>query len=64
MEIYNGNPRHDSQNYTAEIYAGQNGLLKLSGSDCHHSVDVGRGGIAVNKRVSSTRELIAEQFYC
>jgi len=59
-EVYNGNPRHNSRNDEADEYAAQNGLIKLSGSDCHQSEDVAQGGIVINKRPTSTRELIDE----
>lgn len=59
-EIYNGNPRHNSRNDEAEKFAEQNNLLKLSGSDCHEKEDAARGGMLLNKLVTSTQELVDE----
>jgi hypothetical protein len=59
-EVYNGNPRHNSRNDEADEFAVKNGLLKLSGSDCHESTDVAQGGIVINKCPVSARELIDE----
>lgn len=51
IEIYNGNPRHDSQNHLALKYAQDNGLKMLSGSDFHQVQDAARGGIIVGERI-------------
>lgn len=51
MEIYNGNPRHDSSNHLAEKYARDNGLKMLSGSDFHQVQDAARGGVILNSRI-------------
>ncbi|HEX2944843.1 MAG TPA: PHP domain-containing protein [Clostridia bacterium] len=51
IEIYNGNPRHDSSNHLALEYARENGLKMLSGSDFHQVQDAARGGIIVDERV-------------
>ncbi len=51
VEIYNGNPRHDSSNHLAFEYARENGLKMLSGSDFHQVQDAARGGIVVNERI-------------
>jgi histidinol phosphatase-like PHP family hydrolase len=51
VEIYNGNPRHDSSNHLALEYARENGLKMLSGSDFHQVQDAARGGIIVDKRI-------------
>ena len=59
-EVYNGNPRHNSRNDTADEYAAQNNLLKLSGSDCHEREDVAQGGIILNRRPASVHELMDE----
>lgn len=52
VEIYNGNPRHNSFNSLAEEYARKNGLKMLSGSDFHQPQDAARGGIVVGSRVN------------
>lgn len=51
VEIYNGNPRHDSSNHLALEYAKENGLKMLSGSDFHQVQDAARGGIIVGGRI-------------
>jgi len=51
VEIYNGNPRHDSSNHLALEYARKNGLKMLSGSDFHQVQDAARGGIIVDERI-------------
>jgi len=45
VEVYNGNPRHESRNALARAYAREHGLAMLSGSDVHQEGDAGRGGI-------------------
>jgi len=45
VEVYNGNPRHDSRNALALAYAEEHGLAMLSGSDVHQAYDPGHGGI-------------------
>lgn len=59
-EVYNGNPRHSSNNGAAKRYAVANHLLMLSGSDCHMAEDAGRGGVVTEKRISNTKELAEE----
>jgi len=51
IEVYNGNPRHDSANCLAHSYASENGLLMISGSDFHRPEDVARGGILIKDRI-------------
>jgi len=51
VEIYNGNPRHNSSNHLALEYARKNGLKMLSGSDFHQVQDAARGGIIVDERI-------------
>lgn len=46
LEVYNGNPRHDSQNEKAFNYAKEHNLKMISGSDFHEYEDLARGGIA------------------
>ncbi len=58
IEVYNGNPRHNSQNNLALEYAIEHNLKMLSGSDCHEICDVGRGGIVLNSEISSSEELL------
>lgn len=49
IEVYNGNPRHDSSNHLALKYAQENNLIELSGSDFHQPQDVARGGIMTDE---------------
>lgn len=51
VEIYNGNPRHNSSNHLAVQYARDNSLKMLSGSDFHQPQDAARGGIIVGSRI-------------
>ena len=59
VEIYNGNPRHDSHNGLAYEYAFENHLLMTSGSDFHQPEDLARGGISVPEEISTSAELIS-----
>ena len=45
VEVYNGNPRHESQNELAARFAEDHGVLALSGSDAHQWPDIARGGV-------------------
>lgn len=58
VEVYNGNPRHDSHNDLAKAWAIENGLwLHTSGSDFHQTEDCGIGGIVIDGTVSTSKEL-------
>lgn len=57
LEVYNGNPRHDSQNDKALCYAKKHELKMISGSDFHEEEDLARGGIAAAGLPSDMREL-------
>lgn len=58
IEVYNGNPRHDSDNESAYRYAVENNLMMVSGSDFHQVCDLARGGIETERRITSSRELV------
>jgi predicted metal-dependent phosphoesterase TrpH len=58
VEVYNGNPRHDSHNKIARRFAEQHRLKMLSGSDFHIEVDTARGGIATSRRLNTAEELL------
>lgn len=58
VEVYNGNPRHESRNHLARCFAVAHGLRMISGSDCHQPEDVGRGGIAVASRITDRETLL------
>ncbi len=53
VEVYNGNPRHNSSNHLALKYAQENKLKMLSGSDFHQPQDAARGGILVADRIAA-----------
>lgn len=56
VEVFNGNPRHNSHNNKAYRYAQENKLAMIAGSDAHRTEDVGRGGIILKERILSSRE--------
>lgn len=58
IEVYNGNPRHDSRNDLAYSFAIDNGLKMISGSDFHQVMDLARGGIIVKENISTSKELV------
>ncbi len=58
IEVYNGNPRHNSYNDLALEYAQSNRLKMLSGSDFHNPEDLGRGGILTESRIGTSERLI------
>lgn len=49
LEVYNGNPRHNSQNEKALSYAKDHKLKMISGSDFHEYEDLALGGIVSEK---------------
>lgn len=51
IEIFNGNPRHDSSNHLALQYAQENKLTGFSGSDFHQPQDAARGGILTYEKI-------------
>jgi len=57
IEIHNGNVRHDSRNHLAAIWAQDNALVGISGSDFHQLGDVSRGGILLDERPKNEKEL-------
>lgn len=59
IEVHNMHQRHDSRNDIAEAWARRYHLHGISGSDCHQSVDVGRGGIVTEGPIHSMQELVA-----
>jgi len=59
LEIYNGNPRHDSNNPLAYLEAQKHNLKMISGSDFHQIEDLGKGGIIVSKKIINNQELLA-----
>ena len=63
MEVYNGNPRHNSHNDRALEYAEKYVLRQLSGSDFHHPEDLARGGVILPEapeNISGFKKLLFE----
>ncbi|MBR5246355.1 MAG: PHP domain-containing protein [Clostridia bacterium] len=60
VEIFNGNPRHNSSNDIAEAWAKKYDLLVTSGSDYHEIEDLGSGGIWFNKEINDNKNLVEE----
>lgn len=59
LEVYNGNPRHQSDNARAMLEAEKRGWVALSGSDFHQQMDVARGGIHLPELPEDTVGLAA-----
>ena len=57
VEVYNAN-RSDFDNKLAVEYADNYGLLKSAGTDNHVGIQEHIGGLAVDKRIASDREMI------
>ena len=60
VEIFNGNPRHNSSNDIAEMWAKKYDLMVTSGSDYHEIEDLGSGGIWFNKEIKDNKTLVEE----
>lgn len=60
IEIFNGNPRHNSSNDIAEMWAKKYDLMVTSGSDYHEIEDLGIGGIYFNKDIKDNKTLVEE----
>ncbi len=58
IEVFNGNPRHDSQNDRAYAYAKNNNLRMIAGSDAHQIEDIAISGIKVPRHIDSIEKLI------
>ncbi len=58
IEVYNGNPRHDSRNDIAQMWADKFSLRQISGSDFHQPEDIAIGGIQTECDVSTLDDLI------
>lgn len=59
VEVLNSNHHHDNRNDLALVFARQHGLLETSGSDCHESAHVGKGGILVEYLPENDAELVS-----
>ena len=60
IEIFNGNPRHNSSNDIAEAWAKKYDLMVSSGSDYHELEDLASGGIYFNKEITDEKMLVEE----
>ena len=58
VEVYNGNPRHNSRNSLARLFADENNLKVISGSDFHQVMDLARGGIMAEDKINDMKELV------
>lgn len=59
IEVYNGNPRHNSMNNKAVEFASKNRLMEISGSDFHQTQDLARGGVIFTELVETSDKLVA-----
>ncbi len=60
-EVFNGNPRHRSNNDIAEIWAKKHQkAIITSGSDFHEEDDIGHGGIYFSSPINSNEDLVRE----
>lgn len=57
-EVYNGNPRHNSNNDKTYAWAYEHDLIMTSGSDFHEKEDLALGGIITEYDIKSEDELI------
>lgn len=58
VEVYNGNPRHNSNNETAELFCAEHNLIPTSGSDFHQIEDIGIGGIITEEEIKDEKQLV------
>ncbi len=58
VEVFNGNPRHNSRNHEALAFALKHHLKMISGSDFHQGEDLAKGGIIIPERIISPPELV------
>ncbi len=58
VEVYNGSPRHNSENSKAKKYADKHNLISTSGSDFHRPEDCARGGMILKQPISHIKEFI------
>ena len=59
IEVFNGNPSHDSRNAFAAMWAEQHSLIPLSGSDLHHPHYPINGGILTDRPIETNEQLLA-----
>lgn len=59
VEVNNGCVRHNSNNKVAQIWAEENNLKMISGSDYHQIGDEAKGGIIVHKNITNNEDLLS-----
>ncbi len=59
-EVINGNPRQQSHNDKAFVYAEENGLITTAGSDFHEPQDCNSAGAYLANSVKNEKELVEE----
>jgi len=59
VEVFNGNPRHNSMNDKALAFAKKHNLKMISGSDFHQKQDLARGGVILPRLIRTPAELYA-----
>lgn len=57
-EVFNGNPRHDSNNDKTYAWAYEHDLIMTSGSDFHEKEDLALGGIITEYDIKTENDLI------
>ena len=57
-EVFNGNPRHNSNNDKTYAWAYEHDLIMTSGSDFHETEDLALGGIITEQDINSEQDLI------
>ncbi len=60
IEVLNGNPRHNSSNDIAKMWAEKYNLLKIGGSDFHEPEDLARSGVYFDKELKDNDALVKE----
>ena len=58
LEVFNGNPNHESNNPIADAWAERHGLLKTSGSDYHGDFGENPGGIRTSVPIGDNAALL------
>lgn len=59
VEVFNGNPSHESNNPIADAWAERHGLLKTSGSDFHGLWAEKIGGIVTTSPITDNTQLLS-----
>lgn len=58
IEVYNGHSEHDSRNDIANMWADKYGLIKISGTDYHHTFHTIGAGISTEEPITSEKQLV------